>query len=488
MKQNLKLLLVFSAIGFVFLLEATKVCGQNDDPLGRDFLFKEVDEIMRQHEYKATEHIVTTHDGYRISLIRCTNPLINNGRKGLDEKEVVVIIHGTLANNNYIVVKSVNARPKDYRETDPSKMSVDELDKFLANDPARGNLCMLMLQFGHECWFVNKRGSPRSRTRVNGHNPGLEKTKGSISGLKSIVEHSFKELSSPGAQPMAIFNSLTTQLYEQITKIANGDFWEYSLDEQAEYDVPQSIEYILKVTKRKTLAVIGHSTGGAITAMALANEPSIAAKISQAHLVAPAVELGNSAFESLKDGLTLILGSYIGPFPPLIAEPILEGATGALCSNTAIDLTACKALNDAFSGTSGPNVRYTPGYLSGTLKSVAARELVHLVQPIVSGTTRKYDFNNVEENRARYNRDTPPEYDFGRIPELNVTLYGGYDDGLVNVNDVASLARKMSQVNPEVKFLLEGDKWNHVSWFLHDRNHYLFNIPVLRKLSAIQVQ
>jgi len=43
-------------------------------------------------------------------------------------------------------------------------------------------------------------------------------------------------------------------------KISDGDFWDFSWDELAKYDLPAHVDYIKKITGVKKLgAYIGHS-------------------------------------------------------------------------------------------------------------------------------------------------------------------------------------------------------------------------------------
>lgn len=452
----------------------------NDDPLWRDLNFKRVDEICRLRGYNATDFFFISPDGYNITITRCTNPLIHGGRRGLSKYPPLMLFHGTLADSSYWVTYSRNARPKNYAEFDPRLMSERQLNRLVADDPARFNLCMLAMNFGIECWVVNRRGSIKSRTRVNGRNPGPELTKSNIDDLSDNITGALNRLGQ-GGDVLDTLGGLLLSTVEEVSSVVNGDYWEFSLDEQAKYDFPSAINLVLEKTGQEKVALVGHSAGSSIALMALASEPEIANNISVAGLYAPAAELGNNLQEFLKYILGSLLNPYIGPFPPLFVEPLIEAALIPVCSIPAADLSPCKLLADAVFGASGPNVGYPPGALTAFPKSVAVRELAHLSQSLPQNSTRMFKFGSKAENQARYGLDDPPAYDFAKIILKNIFFITGEEDGLVGPEDVRSIVSKMS-FEPEVMILADGDLWNHISYFFNNNTPSISVIPTFKRL------
>lgn len=58
----------------------------------------------------------------------------------------------------------------------------------------------------------------------------------------------------------------------------NPCYWNFSLDEQALYDLPEAMNFILKKTGRSKMAVVGHSAGASMILMLLSDRPEEAKK------------------------------------------------------------------------------------------------------------------------------------------------------------------------------------------------------------------
>jgi pimeloyl-ACP methyl ester carboxylesterase len=57
-------------------------------------------------------------------------------------------------------------------------------------------------------------------------------------------------------------------------------FWDFSFDEFARYDLPETVDYILAATGYKTLSYIGHSQGTTMTFAAFNIHPHYASKLN----------------------------------------------------------------------------------------------------------------------------------------------------------------------------------------------------------------
>ncbi len=79
-------------------------------------------------------------------------------------------------------------------------------------------------------------------------------------------------------------------------------FWDYSIDEFAWHDIPDSIEYILSATKEKCLNYVGFSQGTAQAFAALSIHPQLNEKVNLFVALAPAMSPPGLA-APLVDGL-----------------------------------------------------------------------------------------------------------------------------------------------------------------------------------------
>ena len=55
---------------------------------------------------------------------------------------------------------------------------------------------------------------------------------------------------------------------------ANGEYWEFSMDETVFYDIPSSIDYVLQASGAKKVSYIGHSQGTTLFFMLYMHNPS----------------------------------------------------------------------------------------------------------------------------------------------------------------------------------------------------------------------
>lgn len=79
-------------------------------------------------------------------------------------------------------------------------------------------------------------------------------------------------------------------------------FWDYSLDDFAWHDIPDSIRYILDITKSNSVSYVGFSQGTAQAFAALSIHPQLNAKVNVFIALAPAMSPAGLA-APLVDGL-----------------------------------------------------------------------------------------------------------------------------------------------------------------------------------------
>ncbi|KAH9912173.1 triacylglycerol lipase [Fomitopsis serialis] len=119
-------------------------------------------------------------------------------------------------------------------------------------DPAR-SLAFTLVELGFDVWLGNNRGNKYSKKSIH-HNPNSTK------------------------------------------------FWNYSIDDFAWHDIPDSIEYILDVTKEPSLSYVGFSQGTAQAFAALSIHPQLNNKVNVFVALAPAMS-PPGLHASIVDGL-----------------------------------------------------------------------------------------------------------------------------------------------------------------------------------------
>lgn len=478
MGRSMQLVSLCSIVAF-FLLIIIKISSINGDIFkNHDQVRKSGTEIIRLRGYLAEEHLLITPDGYILTLVRATNPLINEGRSGLPNKDPILFVHGSFSAASIFVLNGIGAQPKDYSHLDAGSMSQDELEDLLKDDPGAGALPLLAMNFGHEVWLLNKRGSEgsqrkivRSGERVDVVDAGtfFPLTSSNTSGLTNSFQ---------ATNPISAFADAVKNVSTAAAKRAAANFWAFSLDEQIGIDFPMAVERVTNHTGRPKIAVVSHSAGGAITLAALAEKPELADKLSQVLFYAPSFVLLYSYAE-----LGAPLSGFTGSFPPAGAlNALLQYVLSALCDVALTRESFCFPLLYSIVGYDH-QLDLSPDYVSNIVWSTSLRELFQASQSGLYKTLRKYDYGLIE-NLRRYGNAIPPIYDTSRVRAKNMTFFAGKTDGLSKVIDVE--AQRSNLTVPSRLVILENDHsvWNHVTFFFSDQAKNLVIIPSLKIIES----
>ncbi|KAF4368977.1 hypothetical protein G4B88_011805 [Cannabis sativa] len=208
------------------------------------------------------------------------------------------------------------------------------------------------------------------------------------------------------------------------------DYWNWSWDELAAYDLPAFIQYVHDQTGQN-IHYVGHSLGTLMAFAALSEDDNVSSKLRSAALLSPIAYLNQIRSLLTKAAAYLFLGDviklshiyiYINTLPQEVSKLL-----GNICSKPSIN---CSDILAAFTDVDP--------------QSTATRNLIHLAQMIRKGTIAKYDYGNADENMKQYGKPTPPLYNMSSIPNNFPLLlsYGGKDE-LSDVNDVSVLLEKL---------------------------------------------
>ncbi|XP_061561250.1 gastric triacylglycerol lipase [Phycodurus eques] len=225
------------------------------------------------------------------------------------------------------------------------------------------------------------------------------------------------------------------------------DFWKFSHDEMALFDLPAVVDYILKVTGQDQIVYIGHSQGTTIGFMAFSKLPHVAAKIKLFVALAPVatVAFTSSPMTKLSILPEFLVWDLFGrrDFLPQshMIEWFAEHVCGKhllseLCGNLFFVLCGFDELN--------LNMSRTAVYTTHCPAGTSVQNMLHWAQAVDSGKLSAFDFGT-EGNMKRYNQTTPPQY---RVQDMKVptAVFSGGHDTLADPKDVALLLTQVSNV------------------------------------------
>ncbi|KAJ7874807.1 Alpha/Beta hydrolase protein [Mycena olivaceomarginata] len=218
----------------------------------------------------------------------------------------------------------------------------------------------------------------------------------------------------------------------------SSKFWDYSIDDFAWHDIPDSIQYILDCTKAKTLSYIGFSQGTAQAFAALSIHPQLNEKVNVFIALAPAMSpagLAASIVDSLMKASPTLMFLFFGRKSILSSaimwQSILYPPIFARTIDTSLRwLFAWQSLNIS---TQQKTAAYAHLYSFASVKSV-----VHWFQIMRNGQFQMYD----DDVQSPVMRTSVSSYRPARFPTRNIVtpivLCYGDCDSLVDIDVMVS--------------------------------------------------
>nr|XP_048294616.1 tear acid lipase-like protein [Myodes glareolus] len=225
------------------------------------------------------------------------------------------------------------------------------------------------------------------------------------------------------------------------------EFWDFSYDEMIKYDLPATINFILKKTGQKQIYYVGHSQGTLIALGAFSTNQQLAEKIKLSILLAPVATvkyvqgLGRLPAYYTPTAFKLLFGEK--EFLPTADFSKISGYT---CNIEVIN-TACAALLASMTGYAPEQLNKSriDVYITHSTAGSSVRILLHYGQAINKGVFQAYDWGSRSLNMLHYNQTTPPLYNVEAM-KVQTALRSGGKDILADPRDVANLKPKISNL------------------------------------------
>ncbi|KAI3835109.1 hypothetical protein MKW92_035246 [Papaver armeniacum] len=224
-------------------------------------------------------------------------------------------------------------------------------------------------------------------------------------------------------------------------------FWDYSWDEMAQYDLPAYINFVYKQTQKK-INYIGHSQGTimALASFSLGRESSseIVSKLKAAALLSPVAYLSNMLNPMSRAVAKTIAAEYQGAYAMVevnMKDERMSAYLGAICKS--VQGMNCFDSVSSFTGKNCClNATSFDKFIANSPQSTSAKNSMHLAQTSNSGKFTKYDYGI--GNMLKYGQPTPPPYPLTDIPkDLPIFISYGVNDALADPQDVEHLLSDM---------------------------------------------
>ncbi|XP_011359915.1 lipase member N [Pteropus medius] len=241
--------------------------------------------------------------------------------------------------------------------------------------------------------------------------------------------------------------------------VTEEEFWAFSFDEMAKYDLPGIIDFIVNKTGQEKLYFVGHSLGTTIGFIAFSTMPEVAQRIKMNFALGPVLSFKYPT--GIFTSFFLLPSSAIKKFFGTKGF-FLENKTGTqpsvkICDNKIL-WVLCSEIMSLWAGCNKKNMNMSrmDVYMSHAPTGSSVQNILHIKQLYRSDEFRAYDWGNKTENMRHYNQSRPPLYDLTAMTVPTAMWVGG-NDVLVTIQDVA---RILPQIRNLHYFKLLPD-WNH---------------------------
>ncbi|XGW14067.1 hypothetical protein V3C99_000399 [Haemonchus contortus] len=249
-------------------------------------------------------------------------------------------------------------------------------------------------------------------------------------------------------------------------------FWNFTWARMAEYDLPAMIDRVLNISGQPYVYYVGHSQGSLTMLVKLSTDPSFCQKIKIMFALAPAV------FVTHTKGLMKVLATenspefdvWIGKFGSgqfSLSDSLMSYFKPSYCEKE-FQRKLCKKLLFKIGGPSKKVIDTTriSVYLSHFPAGTSSLNVLHWVQMGKTGCLSQLDYGE-KMNMEIYGQESPPSYDFRKIPHVPIHIFSGGNDWIADDYDIKTYLVPL--IEPLIKSNTHLPEYNHFdfTWGTH---------------------
>ncbi|XP_032347273.1 lipase member K isoform X3 [Camelus ferus] len=251
------------------------------------------------------------------------------------------------------------------------------------------------------------------------------------------------------------------------------EYWAFSLDEMAKYDLPATINFIVEKTGQEQLYYVGHSQGTTIAFIAFSTNPELAKRIKIFFALAPVttVKYTQSPMRKLSSLSRKVVKVLFGDkmfsphtlFGQFIATKVCNRRIfHRICSNFLFTLSGFDPKN--------LNMSRLDVYLSQSPAGTSVQNMLHWAQAVNSGLFQAFNWGNPDQNMMHFHQLTPPLYNVSKM-DVPTAVWSGGQDAVADLKDVENLLPKIARL---IYYKLI-PHYNHVDFYLgQDAPHEIY--------------
>ncbi|XP_058154819.1 lipase member M [Dasypus novemcinctus] len=230
--------------------------------------------------------------------------------------------------------------------------------------------------------------------------------------------------------------------------IDQDEFWAFSYDEMARFDLPAVINFILQKTGQEKIYYIGYSQGTTTGFIAFSTMPELAQKIKMYFALAPIATIKHAKspgtkFLWLPD---MMIKGLFGKKEFLYQTRFLKHFVIYLCGQVIMD-QICSNIMLLMGGfnTNNLNMSRANVYVAHTPAGTSVQNILHWSQVLNSGELQAFDWGSETKNLEKGNKPTPIRY---KVRDMTVptAMWTGGEDWLSSPEDVETLLSEVTNL------------------------------------------
>lgn len=413
---------------------------------------RNVSEIIRSRGFEAQEYDVVTKDGYILTIQRIINPLVEPSVR--PTLKPVILQHGLMSSSVDWVINSVDVKPSRFPQTsapeEPAEAGTDDEE----DAPGPNTIEEHQRQATGGALARDSQQHPNSLgfyLANQGYDVFLANSRGNVYGQRHVKLNSWFP-----------------------------KFWDFTWDEQIKFDLPDTIEFVQRLTNHTKVGYVGHSQGTTMALGLLADRPEYADIMEPVVLLAPVAYTNHcispvkyfAVYTPIFQHINMWFGSSnmaVRYLAPIVCGP--EVIRRDICANIVF-------LSTGFDEAQFNETRVS-AYLAHMPSGTSVKNVAHWGQSVLSGRFAHFD-HGLLGNQVRYGQAKPPDYDLAKIRSRSLALFIAENDWLASPKDVARLRADLKVTPYMVANLTEYQpKWNHIDFVYGKDAGELVNTRIL---------